>query len=148
MSADLILARLRRFLLGLAAFICVGTMVELALAKHWEGPIQLLPFLLAALSLVTIGAVFLAPTQRRLRLLRWITAITLAGSLFGVFEHVEHNIEFALEIRPNAAVGDVFWEALAGGNPLLAPGILAFMAVLALAATYYHPALQQPPLHS
>lgn len=148
MSADLILARLRRFLFGLAAFICVGTMVELALAEHWDGPVQLLPFLLAALSLIAIGAVLINPQQGRLRLLRWITAITLAGSLFGVFEHVEHNIEFALEIRPNAAVGDVFWEALAGANPLLAPGILAFMALLALAATYYHPALQPPTLRS
>lgn len=148
MSADLILARLRHFLLGLAAFICVGTMVELALAKHWEGLVQLLPFLLAGLSLVTIGAVLMKPTQGRLRFLRWITAITLAGSLFGVYEHLEHNIAFALEIRPNAVVSDVFLAALTGGNPLLAPGILAFMAVLALAATYYHPALQQPALRS
>lgn len=143
MSAELILARLRRFLLGLAAFICVGTMVELVLAGHWEGLVQLLPFLLAGASLVVIGAVLINPKQGWLRLLRGITVITLAGSLFGVFEHLEHNIEFALEIRPNAAVGDVFFEALAGGNPLLAPGILAFMAVLALAATYYHPALQK-----
>lgn len=148
MSAEVILARLRRFLLGLAAFICVGTMVELALAKHWEGPTQLLPFLLVGLSLVAIGAVLINPQPGRLRLLRWVTTVTLAGSLFGVFEHLEHNIEFALEIRPNAAVGDVFLEALAGGNPLLAPGILAFMAVLALAATYYHPALQKQALHS
>lgn len=146
MSAELILARLRRFLFGLAAFICAGTMVELALAKHWDGLVQLLPFLLAGLSLVAIGAVLLNPKQWRLRLLRWITAITLAGSLFGVFEHIEHNIEFALEIRPNAVLNDVLLDALGGANPLLAPGILAFMAILALAATYYHPALQKEPL--
>lgn len=146
MSAALILARLRRFLLGLAAFICVGTMVELALANHWAGLVQLLPFLLAGASLFAIGAVLLHPHRGRLRLLRWITGLTLAGSLFGVFEHVEHNIEFALEIRPNAVVSDVFLEALGGANPLLAPGILAFMAILALAATYYHPALQKEPL--
>jgi hypothetical protein len=30
---------------------------------------------------------------------------------------------------------------LGGENPLLAPGILAVAAMLALAATYYHPAL-------
>ena len=70
--------------------------------------------------------------------------VGLVGSLFGIYEHLEHNIEFALEIRPNAAVADVFWGALAGANPLLAPGILAFMAILALAATYYHPALAKP----
>lgn len=148
MSADLILAQLRRFLLGLAAFICVGTMVELALAKHWEDPVQLLPFLLAGLSLLTIGAVLLNPRQGWVRLLRWITAITLAGSLFGVYEHLEGNVAFALEIHPNSTASKLVFEALAGGNPLLAPGILAFMAVLALAATYYHPALQKQALPS
>lgn len=143
MSADLILARLRHFLLGLAAFICVGTLVELALTKHWDDPTQILPFLLVGASLFAIGAVLLRPQRGWLRLLRWITSITLAGSLFGVFEHIEHNIKFALEIRPNAVVSDVLLEALGGANPLLAPGILAFMALLALAATYCHPALQK-----
>jgi len=32
-------------------------------------------------------------------------------------------------------------KAVSGGNPLLAPGILALAAIIALAATYYHPAL-------
>ena len=66
--------------------------------------------------------------------------ITL-GSCFGIFEHIENNLAFALEIRPNAVVSDVFFEALRGASLLLAPGILTLGAILALAATYYHPAL-------
>lgn len=56
-------------------------------------------------------------------------------------EHIEHNLAFELEIRPNATTGDVFFEALSGANPLLAPGILGLAAIVALAATYYHPQL-------
>jgi hypothetical protein len=44
-------------------------------------------------------------------------------------------------MRPNAVPGDVVTQALMGASPLFAPGILALGAVLAIAATYYHPAL-------
>ena len=69
-------------------------------------------------------------------------AIVFVGSLFGIYEHVEHNLAFALGIRPNAVASEVLMDALRGANPLLAPGILALAAVLALSATYYHPALR------
>jgi hypothetical protein len=36
-------------------------------------------------------------------------------------------------------------EALTGAAPLLAPGVLALAGVLAIAATYYHPALGRTP---
>jgi hypothetical protein len=57
--------------------------------------------------------------------------------LLGIYEHLENNFKFALEIRPNAVLSNVFWESLSGANPLLAPGILA------LAATYYQPELSK-----
>lgn len=121
-------------------------MVELALTQHWENAIQILPFVLCGLSFLVIVALLLRPQRRTVLWLRWIMAITFMGSLFGVFEHIEHNIAFALEIQPNAVTSDVFLEALGGANPLLAPGILAFTALLALAATYYHPVLMKGPV--
>jgi hypothetical protein len=139
MSDAIVLSRLRHFLLGLAAFICAGTIVELALTQHWENGVQILPFVLCGISFIVIMMALLRPQHRWVRLLRWVMAVTLVGSLFGVYEHIEHNIAFALEIRPTAVVSDIFLEALGGANPLLAPGILAFTALLALAATYYHP---------
>ncbi|MCB0186817.1 MAG: hypothetical protein KDE31_21265 [Caldilineaceae bacterium] len=142
-SNDTVLGRLRAFLLGLAAFMCLGTIGELLLEEHWEDAVQLLPFVLCGLSFLAIVTVLVRPTRGTLRIMRWIVGITFVGSLFGIFEHVEHNFGFALEIQPNAAIGDVFWKALGGANPLLAPGILAFTALLALAASYYHPALSR-----
>lgn len=144
MSVEAVLERLRRFLLGLAGFMAVGTIVELALTKHWDDAVQLLPFALAGLSFLSIVAVLVRPQAATLRLLRWSMVVALMGSLFGVYEHIENNIEFAREIHPNATAMALLWSGLAGGNPLLAPGILAFTAVLALAATYYHPELIKP----
>ena len=143
LSSDRVLSRLRTFLLALSAFMALGTIFELVLTEHWEGPPQILPFILCALSFLVIVAVLFKPSRGTIRIMRWVTGITFLGSLFGVFEHLEHNFGFAQEIQPNAASNELLWKTLSGANPLLAPGILAFLALLALAATYYHPALQQ-----
>lgn len=143
LSSEVILGRLRTFLLGLAAFMALGTIGELILEEHWEDAIQLLPFVLCALSFLTISMVLVRPQRATLRLMRWTVGITFVGSLFGIFEHIEHNFGFAQEIQPNAAMSELWWKALTGANPLLAPGILAFTALLALAASYYHPSLRR-----
>lgn len=141
MNATMIERRLRSFLLVLAGCMCVGTSVELWLARHTEDAIQFVPFVLCGVGLVAVAAALLRPRRATLLALRGVMALLIAGSLLGVYEHLEGNIGFALEIRPGASVGDVFFTALRGGNPLLAPGILALAGVLAIAATYYHPAL-------
>ncbi len=51
------------------------------------------------------------------------------------------NLSFEQEVRPNAEMGDMVMNALKGASPLLAPGALVFAGLLAIAATYYHPAL-------
>ena len=137
----LVAQRLRRFLLILSGFIFIGSIVELTLTEHFEGFIQLLPFILSILGLLIVGAVLFQPQRATLITLRVLMVIIFLGSLFGIYEHLEHNIDFALEIQPTATMGDVFFKALGGANPLLAPGILALGAILAIAATYYHPML-------
>ncbi len=59
-----------------------------------------------------------------------------AACIWGSIEHFKHNLEFELEIRPNAVWTDVFVETISGASPLLAPGILFLAGVLALAALY------------
>jgi hypothetical protein len=68
-------------------------------------------------------------------------SLLLLGSLLGVYEHLVNNFAFELEMRPSAVWSDVWFQALRGAAPLLAPGILAVAAVVAIAATYAHPAL-------
>lgn len=142
MSDRVILQRVRLFLLVLSAFLCLGTLAELWLTEHTENPVQLLPFILCGAAFLVIVWALFRPTTAAIQLLRVVMLFVGLGSLFGLFEHIEHNIAFALEIQPNLTTADVFWDALGGANPLLAPGVLGITAVLALAAIYYHPALQ------
>lgn len=135
--------RLRIFLLRLAGFICAGTVVELLLSKHTETLTQLIPFVLCGLALIVLLAALLRPNRATLLALRGVMGLLIAGSLLGVYEHIENNIELELELRPGAATGALLLKALQGASPLLAPGILALAAVIAIAATYYHPALAQ-----
>ena len=123
------------------------TLVELWAEEHTGDPVQLLPFILCGLGAVVIAAALIRPQRTTLRLLRPVMAVILVGSLFGLFEHIEHNLDFAREIRPNSPPSVLLTDALHGANPLLAPAILAPTAILATAATYYHPALQtrHPP---
>lgn len=144
MTNDIIVQRLRRFLLILVACLCLGTMVELWLSEHTGEPLQFTPFVLCSVGFIAVVGVLLRPSRRTITALRAVMVIVALGSLLGIYLHLAGNFEFELDIRPNAVVGDVIMDALMGAAPLLAPGILALAAVLAIAATYYHPALSGP----
>lgn len=134
-------SRIRRSLLLLAAFIFLGTVVELVLEEHTKDTIQYLPFVLCVAGFITVLAVLRRPVRASLLALRITMVLTAAGGLLGTVLHLYNNFAFEQEIRPNAAAGDLLMATLKGANPLLAPGILAFAAIIALIATYYHPAL-------
>ena len=132
----------RHFLLIVSGAIALGTIVELWLTEHTEEPIQYLPFVICVLALLSILAVALRPSRPTILTLRGIMGLSAAVSFFGAFEHFTANYGFAQEIQPNAAMPQLIWSALHGASPLLAPGILGLMAILAIAATYAHPANQ------
>lgn len=133
--------RLRTFLLWLAGSMCIGTTVELFLTKHYEDPLQLIPFVLCGVGLIAVVAALRRPQRARLLALRGVMSLLLLGSLLGIYEHLVNNFAFELDMRPSAVWSDVWFQALRGAAPLLAPGILAVAAVVAIAATYAHPAL-------
>lgn len=141
MNDSTILRRLRLFLLALAGLVFLVTPVELWLTEHFDTPVQLIPFVLCALGLIAVVLVLLAPRRGTIIGLRGAAVVIILGSLLGIYEHLANNMAFELDIRPNAVAADVLLDALKGASPMLAPGILAFGALLALAATYYHPAL-------
>lgn len=141
MSAAAVEQRLRRFLLVVAGLMCVGTAVELWFQEHTETAVQYIPFILCAAGLVVILLVWLRPTRGTIGALRVVMAIVIAGSLFGMMEHFENNLELARELHPTATAVALLVDTLHGASPMMAPGILALTAVIALAATYYHPAL-------
>lgn len=142
MNAQTLVERYRVFLLGLAGFMCVGTVVELWLTEHTQEVLQFVPFLLCGAALLVIVAVLFKPGAGTIRALRFVMGALVLGSLLGIYEHLEGNWEILLETKPNLGTTEMLWEALRGAAPMLAPGILVLVAVLAVAATYYHPALQ------
>ncbi len=137
--------RLRTFLLGLSAWMCIGTIVELFLAKHYDDPVQFVPFILCGVGLIAVVVVLWRPLRGTLLMLRGVMGLLMLGSLFGVYEHLANNFAFELEMRPSAVWSDVWFQALRGAAPLLAPGILALAAMIAIAATYAHPVLASQP---
>jgi len=143
MESTTVEQRLRIFLLWVAGALCAGTIVELYLAKHTKEPMQFVPFALCALGLLAVVSALRRPSRASLWSLRGVMGVLMLGSLLGVYEHLIGNLEFQLEMRPGAAWTDVWFTTLRGAAPLLAPGILALAAALAIAATYQHPALRQ-----
>jgi hypothetical protein len=75
------------------------------------------------------------PSRPALLALRLCMAVIAAGSLLGAWEHVEGNYEFAGETHPHAARWELVRSGHTGRDPLLAPGILAAVAAVTLAAT-------------
>jgi len=135
-SAAEVLRRLRRFLLVLALFLFGGALVELWLVGHTADWIQLIAFALAGAGALAVLLVVFRLNSATVRILRVCMIAVVLGSLFGMYEHFTGNIAFAREIQPNSATAQLFWRGMQGANPLLAPGLLAVAALLALGATY------------
>src|ERR1044072_3641188 len=135
-AAAEVLRRLRRFLIVLALFLFGGALVELWLVGHTEDVIQWLAFALAGAGALSVTLTLFHFSRATVRLLRVCMLVIVLGSLFGMYEHVSGNIALAREVQPNSTTAQLFWRGLQGGNPLLAPGVLAVAAVLALSATY------------
>lgn len=140
-DADLFDRRLRRFLLILAGLALVTTLLELWLQDHTKELLQLVPWVLCGLGLLSVVIALARPNRLSLYLLRGAMAVVGLGGLGGIAVHLLENIEFQQDIHPTQTLNDFFMAALKGAAPLLAPGALAFAALLALAATYHHPAL-------
>lgn len=140
MSAELLVARFRQFLLWLTILICVGVIAELALTGHYDQPLQFVPFVLCGLAIVVVLGVLIRPNRTTINLLRGCMLAVALGGLLGSYEHIVGNLELAREVNSAKANANVIKTALTGANPALAPGALGITALIALAATYAHPA--------
>jgi len=141
MTAAEILSRLRRFLALLSLFLFGGALVELWLVGHTKELVQWIAFALAGAGAFTLLLVLFRLSPATVRTLRVCMFLVVLGSMFGMYEHFSGNVAFAREIQPDSTTSRLFWRGLQGGNPLLAPGVLAVAAILALSATYRYEVL-------
>ncbi len=130
MSPAARLRRVQRFLRTLAATLFLGAIAELLLIGHAEDATQVIPFAVAGVALAALAYHRLDPGPTARRLLRASLALSVLASLAGVGFHLVANYGIALETRPEAAGLDLLVATVAGGVPLLAPGILAVAAIL------------------
>lgn len=130
----------RRFLLGAAAAVYASAAVELYLVGHVEGWQQWLPFGVVALGVAAVAWRSTSAGSGPTRTVRATAVIAVATSALGIGFHLWGNAAFAREVDPSLSLAGAAWESFTGGNPALAPGMVALAGVLSAAATYREPA--------
>ena len=136
MTAQTALEKLGGFLTWLAVVVVAGTVAELVMAKHWEEPVQIMPFVVCAAALAAIAAVRARPSGLTVRAF-WVTmTIVAATSALGAWQHVLANRGFMLDRDPDLSGVSLLVAMLTGRAPVGAPGVMALAAVLALAGQW------------
>jgi hypothetical protein len=139
------LSLIRRGILALLAFGCVGLMSELVLLEHYEELPQRIPLVLLTLTLATIVWHWTSGGRRSLRALQVVMLLLIIAGAVGVSLHLGSNYEFERELEPDLT-GLPFWLGVIRGDlPTLAPGTLIQFGLLGLLYAYRHPALQSRP---
>ena len=142
---------LRRCLLVLVGLAAGGAAVELALLRHWHGPLQLVPWF--ALAAVGVGAGVLAgrPSPWAVQAVRGLALAVALCAAGGVAAHVAANYDAGPLDQRYTTTWDTlplatrWWAALTltvGPAPPIAPGVLAQATLGLLFATVRHPALE------
>jgi hypothetical protein len=135
----------RRLLLALVLLGIVGLAAELILLEHTESVWQWVPLAALGLGFACAAAVALRPAPGTLRPFQAVMALFVAAGVLGLYLHYRGNVEFELEGDPSLRGLDLFWKAMTGATPALAPGALAQLGLLGLVFTYRHPALSRRP---
>ncbi len=139
-SADS-LSLIRRGLLALLVFGCVGLLGELLLIEHYYELPQLAPLALLGITLISIIWHWTSHTRASLRALQVVMLLLIVAGAVGVILHLEGNYEFERELEPDLG-GMPFWlEVIRGATPTLAPGTLIQFGLLGLLYAYRHPVL-------
>ena len=132
---------LRGFLLVLFLMGVLGIGVELLLLDHTEDLWQWTPLTLIAISLVVLGWRIVDRKPASMRVFRGTMALFVVSGFVGILLHYQGNVEFELEMYPTLKGLELFWEAVKGATPALAPGTMIQLGLLGWAYTYRHPAL-------
>ena len=135
---------LRRILLALVLLGIVGLIIELFLLEHTESALQWIPFGALAAGLAATAAVAARPARGTVLSFRVVMAIFVLAGVLGLVLHFRGNVEFELEREPLHG-WTLFWEAIRGATPALAPGAMAQLGLLGLVYSYRHPALRRDP---
>ena len=132
---------LRQILLALVLLGAVGLLAELAFLEHFDSVSQWVPLALLVVVLGAVVTVRYRCGRPALRFFQVVMALCVVTGAVGILLHYRGNVEFELERDGSIRGLRLFWEAIRGATPALAPGALSQLGLLGLAYTYRHPSL-------
>jgi hypothetical protein len=125
---------LGRLLLAIFFFGILGTAAELLLLGHFEDIQQFIPLVLIAIAVVAVVWFAKRPSPASLTLFRTTLVLFAVSGLLGVYFHYSGNVEFEMEREESLSGLRLFWEAMTGATPALAPGSMVLLAAIGYAA--------------
>jgi hypothetical protein len=126
----------RRALAAIFLIGSLGTAAELVLLEHLEDAWQKAPLVLIGIGCAMLAAVAIRSSDLTVRLFQLTMLAFLASGLVGIALHYQGNVEFELELQPDANGFGLFWEAMKGATPALAPGTMMLLGAIGLTYTY------------
>jgi hypothetical protein len=140
--------RLRRFLTGVVMVGVVGMAAELLLIGHTDGWYQLVPVVLLTAMAVAMAWRLARPRRLTVWVVRTLMVSSVASGVAGVVLHYRGNEAFELEMYPTLSGAALVFETITGATPVLAPGSMALLGLVGLAATYRPGAVESSAPHS
>ncbi|MGH7678114.1 MAG: hypothetical protein ACRENU_06580 [Gemmatimonadaceae bacterium] len=124
---------LTRILLAIFFGALLGTTLELVFLEHYEDVWQYAPLVASALGFAIGGWYARSPTRTSLRAFKAVLGLFVVTGIVGLVLHYRANVEF--EVERDSALGGMrlFWEALGGAMPALAPGTMVLLAAIGYA---------------
>jgi len=130
-------------LLGTLAFGVIGMTVELLLLGHVDSTWQWIPVVLLGASVLLLAWHAATPSRVTVRALQATMVLLIITGGIGVGLHYDGNVEFELEMYPDARGLELVTKTLTGATPVLAPGTMALLGLVGLAVVYRHPATEE-----
>jgi hypothetical protein len=121
-----------RGILAILVLAMVGTLAELLLLEHYDGWKQWIPLSVLGLTSLSLGWQALRPSAASRRVLQGLMIALLVAGVAGVILHIQGNLEFELEMSPDASGWPLWLEVIRGATPALAPGSLIPFGLLGL----------------
>ena len=128
-----------RLLLAIWTLGLVGTIGELLLLEHFDGALQTIPLVVLALGVAASGWFVRRRSAASLQAFRATLVVFAISGALGLFLHYRGNVEFEKERDPALRGIRLFWEAITGATPALAPGTMVFLAAIGFAAIIADP---------
>jgi hypothetical protein len=133
------LVRLQRLLAVTLMAGIAGMGLELLLIGHVEDRLQLVPVGLLGAGAIAVAWHAVRSSALSLRIVRVLMALFVGSGVLGVGLHYRGNHEFELEMYPSLTGIELVRKTLTGATPVLAPGSMAVLGFIGLAAVYRTP---------